>query len=180
MGHYNLILPGVGGSNEQHWQSWLEAELGQCVRIEQQWDRPILNEWVKQTVNTLEKYSSFQIIAHSFGCLTSIATLARFPELKERVKKLVLVAPANPARFSPTGFAHQTTHNFTEYFKGIEINVPNIMLVSENDPWFEFDQVTQFAQNWNAPYLNLGQVGHINTESGFGQFPELLNHLYRS
>lgn len=176
---YNIIVPGVGGSSESHWQTWLEQRLSHTKRVMQQWDQPILNEWIQQWLNAVNMVprKKLQIIAHSFGCLTSIAALAQNPKLQSRIEKLILVAPANPARFSQYGFATRGYNYFFDYFKSLQITVPTVMFISENDPWLSFNDATYFAQKWQVPYVNLGQVGHINVESGFGAFPQLLPYL---
>lgn len=79
-----------------------------------------------------------QIVAHSFGCLTSVAALAEHPELQAQVKKLILVAPANPARFGEAGFARHSLTDYKDYFHQLKINVPTTLLISENDPWLDF------------------------------------------
>ncbi len=176
---HSLIVPGVGGSDHNHWQSWLQRQLMSCSRVQQQdWNAPILSRWVENFVQTLRAApEKVQIIAHSFGCLTSIAALAQHPELAQKVKKLILVAPANPARFAPHGFAQAQQHNYADYFKQLQIDVPTQMLISENDPWLSFQDAQHLAQHWNVPVRNLGAVGHINVDSGFTTFPEILDDL---
>ena len=134
---HNLIVPGVGGSEYQHWQSWLQRQLTSCSRIQQQdWNQPVLNNWVARWVATVEQIQQpLQIIAHSFGCLTSVAALAWHPELQTKVKRLILVAPANPARFGEAGFARDSQQDYSALFQQLHINVPTQMLISENDPW---------------------------------------------
>lgn len=176
----HIIVPGVGGSNEQHWQSILQNQLQHCIRIEQDWHRPILSQWVENWIKTVEKiHSPIQIIAHSFGCLTTIAALEKRPDLSTKIKKLVLVAPANPSRFSEFGFSNPHTSNYLDYFSSIKIDVPAVMLFSENDPWLSKNDAEQLAQKWNIQTKNLGCVGHINVASGFGHFPALKPYLHQ-
>ena len=41
-----LIVPGLGGSGPDHWQTRWESKLSTARRIEQaDWDRPILADW---------------------------------------------------------------------------------------------------------------------------------------
>lgn len=178
---HHLIVPGVGGSDSNHWQSWLQRRLTTSSRVEQQWDRPILDEWVSQWVNAVKNIQApIEIVAHSFGCLTSIAALAAHPELAAKVSKLLLVAPANPARFGEAGFVQDSKTNYQHHFETLHIQVPSIMFISENDPWLEFYDAQNWAKRWNVPAINLGQVGHINVASGFGPFPEILPYLAAS
>lgn len=183
---HTLIVPGVGGSNTDHWQSWLERQLKSSSRVQQDWNHPMLSIWTANLAEALLKApDAVQIVAHSFGCLTSLACLEQYPELNHKVKKLILVAPANPARFGPNGFVLQTEQahdaeaaaNYQDYFLQLQPRVPAEMIISENDPWLAFNDAQQLSQVWNVPSRNLGQVGHINVDSGFGYFSEIFDHL---
>ncbi|TXJ02582.1 MAG: alpha/beta hydrolase [Acinetobacter sp.] len=176
---HSIIVPGVGGSEATHWQSWLQQQLVSSSRVQQKhWDRPVLNEWVAQFVKTVAAVKApVQIIAHSFGCLTAVAALAEHPELNAKVKNLLLVAPANPARFGESGFARHSVGNYQQYFHQLKLAVPTTLLVSENDPWLSYVDALQLAQAWQLTPINLGQVGHVNVAAGFGPFPEILNYL---
>ena len=176
---HSIIVPGVGGSEATHWQSWLQQQLVSSSRVQQKhWDRPVLNEWVAQFVKTVAAVKApVQIIAHSFGCLTAVAALAEHPELNAKVKNLLLVAPANPARFGESGFARHSVGKYQQYFHQLKLAVPTTLLVSENDPWLSYVDALQLAQAWQLTPINLGQVGHVNVAAGFGPFPEILNYL---
>ncbi|AOA57686.1 RBBP9/YdeN family alpha/beta hydrolase [Acinetobacter larvae] len=176
---HSIIVPGVGGSESNHWQTWLQQQLMFSSRVEQKdWQAPVLSTWVEHWVNTVKNApDSLQIIAHSFGCLTSVAALAQHPELAYKVKKMVLVAPANPSRFSAQGFAQAGQLNFADYFRDIQLTVATDLIMSENDPWFAEQDVRALAQHWQLQPRNLGQVGHINVAAGFGPFPEIFEHL---
>ena len=176
---HTIIVPGVGGSDSDHWQSWLQRELMSCSRVQQKdWNLPILKDWMKSFVTLVAKTEApIQIVAHSFGCLTSVAALAQHPELTSKIKKLILVAPANPARFGANGFARNSPNDYATYFHQLKIAVPTEMIISENDPWLNFDDALALAKAWRIKPRNLGQVGHINVASGFGSFPEIYDHL---
>lgn len=175
---HTVIVPGVGGSDEQHWQTWLENSVACSSRVMQaDWNKPILNEWVNQLfqhIQTIKK--PIQIVAHSFGCLTTIAAINQYPVLKHWIDSIILVAPANPTRFNSTGFG-TNTDNFVELFQQFHISIPTLMIISENDPWLEFDDAIAYAKLWNVPYVNQGCAGHINVASGFGAWPEILDHM---
>ena len=176
---HTVIVPGVGGSEHDHWQSWLQRQLKSCSRVQQQdWNKPVLHEWIEQFVKTVQAIQEpIQIVAHSFGCLTTVAALAQHPELNQKIKNLVLVAPANPARFGDTGFARESQNDYQQYFHQLKLQVPTQMIISENDPWLNFQDALQLAKAWKIRPKNLGQVGHINVASGFGPFPEIYDFL---
>ena len=53
---------------------------------------------------------------------------------------------------------------------------------SEDDPWMPLDRARDWAHTWGGGFVNLGRVGHINTESGFGPWPlarQKVDHLVR-
>lgn len=176
---HTVIVPGVGGSEHDHWQSWLQRQLKSCSRVQQQdWNKPLLHAWVEQFVKTVQAIQEpIQIVAHSFGCLTTVAALAQHPELNQKIKNLVLVAPANPARFGDAGFARDSQNDYQQYFHQLKLQVPTQMIISENDPWLNFQDALQLAKAWKIRPKNLGQVGHINVASGFGPFPEIYDFL---
>lgn len=176
---HTVIVPGVGGSEYGHWQSWLQRQLMSCSRVEQQdWNAPVLDTWVEQFRTTVTAIDApLQIVAHSFGCLTTVAALAQYPALHRKVKNLVLVAPANPGRFGEAGFARDSQHDYQNYFHQLKVQVPASMLISENDPWLNAEHALELAQSWQLEPVSLGHVGHINVASGFGPFPELWNYL---
>lgn len=176
---HTVIVPGVGGSEHDHWQSWLQRQLKSCSRVQQQdWNKPVLHTWVEQFVKTVQAIQEpIQIVAHSFGCLTTVAALAQHPELNQNIKNLVLVAPANPARFGDAGFARESQNDYQQYFHQVKLQVPTQMIISENDPWLNFQDALQLAKAWKIRPKNLGQVGHINVASGFGPFPEIYDFL---
>ena len=176
---HTVIVPGVGGSEHDHWQSWLQRQLKSCSRVQQQdWNNPVLHEWIEQFIKTVQAIQEpIQIVAHSFGCLTTVAALAQHPELNQNIKNLVLVAPANPARFGDAGFARESQNDYQQYFHQLKLQVPTQMIISENDPWLNFQDALQLAKAWKIRPKNLGQVGHINVASGFGPFPEIYDFL---
>lgn len=175
---HTVIVPGVGGSDDQHWQSWLEKSLPLSSRVVQEdWNSPILNQWVDKLYHHLNSIKQpIQVVAHSFGCLTAIAALNQYPILRHKLDSLILVAPANPARFSEVGFA-TLTDNYVDLFKQFTLNIPTLMVVSENDPWLAYQDAVRYAKHWNIPFINQGMAGHINVASGFGAWPQIFNYM---
>lgn len=177
---HTVIVPGLGGSDYDHWQSWLQRQLMCCSRVQQRdWDHPLLSEWVKNFVATLSALDTpVQVVAHSFGCLTTVAAIDQHPELSKKIKKIILVAPANPERFGDQGFARNSTNDYSAYFHQIKLKIPTVVMISENDPWLNFEDAKRLAKSWNIRPTNLGKVGHINVASGFGAFPEICSYLF--
>ena len=64
-----LIVPGLGGSGEHHWQTHLQRSLPGAVRVQQaDWDRPDLPAWLARLASAVETRPAGILVAHSLGC----------------------------------------------------------------------------------------------------------------
>ena len=58
--------------------------------------------------------------------------------------------------------------------------IPVYLVASSNDHYCTLERAKEMAQSWGAELINIGAKGHINSESGIGDWPEgqqLLNKL---
>src|SRR5215216_7693769 len=98
-----LIVPGLGNSGPQHWQSLWEKQFG-FTRVEQQdWETPICADWITTLQSYIDKYDPKDVIlvGHSLACAT-IAYWAK--EYNVAIKGALLVAPSDTeAESYPTG-----------------------------------------------------------------------------
>jgi predicted alpha/beta hydrolase family esterase len=179
-----LIVPGFHGSGAVHWQTWLENNLPEAHRVEGiDWESPVLPEWSAAIHRNLDRFDGrVWIVAHSFGCLASSVVAS---ERSEKVAGVIFVAPADPERFSPEGVRDQTVDSAVSDLLPASLieAVPSIVVASENDPWLDFNKARLWAKRWGSQLVNIGKAGHINTESGFGPWPyivELLADLQQS
>jgi len=156
-----VIVPGLHGSGAEHWQSWLHGQVAGSVRVEQDaWSTPDLAAWSERVADTIAALGPgpHVVAAHSFGCLATVHALARRPALD--VAQLLLVAPAEPGRFDVAGLLPQS-----------RLAVGSCVVASDNDPWMSATQAHAWALRWGSDWINLGQAGHINVDSGYGPFP---------
>ena len=72
-----------------------------------------------------------------------------------------MVAPADPASSTSQP---RLPHS--------RLPVPSALLGSDTDPWMAADQARAWARFWGSRFINLGDAGHINAESGFGPLPQ--------
>ena len=47
-----------------------------------------------------------------------------------------------------------------------------MLLASRNDPYCEFERARLFAYAWGAQFMDYGDCGHINADSGLASWPE--------
>ena len=66
-----IIVPGIGGSGEAHWQSrWEKTEPRMRRFIPSSWDRPALEDWIEALDGEVGKSAKAPlIVAHSIACL---------------------------------------------------------------------------------------------------------------
>ncbi|HPG88235.1 MAG TPA: alpha/beta hydrolase, partial [Hyphomicrobium sp.] len=84
----------------------------------------------------------------------------------------LLVAPADPDKFGVADYLPQAPLAF-----------PTIVVASTNDPWMSIERAAHWSGVWSAELINLGAAGHINTDAGFGPWPDgllLIERLRRA
>lgn len=171
MSYRVLVVPGFHGSDEAHWQTWLEKQLPNSQRIDRvDWEMPVVKAWAKAVTRALDEDPvPTVIVAHSFGCLASALAIANRPNLDLAA---VFVAPAQPDRFAAFGERdNPALPSIAQYLPDGTLNVPGLLIGSQNDPWMKLPHAYAWARRWNLIFHDAGEVGHINTESGFGPWP---------
>ena len=156
-----VIVPGLHGSGAGHWQTWLQHQVDGAVRVVQDdWSAPDLERWSDRVADTLAALGPgpHVIVAHSFGCLAAVRAVARDPSLA--VAQMLLVAPAEPDRFDAASVLPPS-----------RLPVRSCVVASDNDPWMSATQAHAWALRWGSDWINLGNAGHINVDSGYGPFP---------
>ena len=171
-----LIVPGYHGSGEGHWQTWLEGELRFCHRVSGiDWERPQVHLWAQEIRReVLASREPLVIVAHSFGCL---ATSVALEGLSDKVAGVIFVAPADPERFTITGPRLNEAANLpsiAQYLPDTPLEVAGLLIASQNDPWMKCQHAYAWAKRWGFEFFNAGMVGHVNVESGHGEWPLIL------
>lgn len=163
-----VTLPGLHGSDIAHWQSWLESEFPDSIRVTQKdWNTPTLEVWTRAAIAVFSRLQHPHVaVAHSFGCLAAVQALqSDFTN----VVGLLLVAPASPGKFNIRSLNRKT------------LKTRSVVVASNTDPWMSANEARALAQDWGSSYINLGDAGHINVESGYGSFDyakQLVNILF--
>jgi hypothetical protein len=49
---------------------------------------------------------------------------------------------------------------------------PSILVASRNDPWIGFDTARGLARRWGSDFVDAGNAGHINADSGLGSWED--------
>lgn len=163
-----VIVPGLGGSGPEHWQSRWEAKLPRARRVEQRdWEHADLGEWVAALIGTVAQCElPAVVVAHSLGVTTFVHAMGDTGI--KGVAGAFLVAPPSdetlaslPAIGAGFGPAPRKA-----------LPVPSMLVASRNDPYASFETGSDYAAAWGSTLLDAGEAGHINTDSGHGPWPE--------
>ncbi len=158
-----VIVPGWRDSGPGHWQSlWAERVVG-SVRVRQDdWVTPSRSAWVRTVADTIlaAPEGDLIVVAHSLGAIA----VSHLPnEAAARINGALLVAPADPERravlndFAPVPYA--------------ELPYRSILVASTNDPFCPVRLAGAFARAWASEFVRVPKAGHINVESGHGEWP---------
>ena len=166
-----LILPGWQSSGPDHWQSCWERGHG-YQRVEQHdWMRPLRGDWIARLEDVLlsrqvEPDEPAVLVAHSLGCML-VAAWAAHSRNTHRVKGALLVAPPDVERDD----LRQMLPGWSPA-PSQALPFRTVVFASSNDPFCAFERARQFAAAWDAELIAAGPRGHLNAESGLGDWPQ--------
>jgi uncharacterized protein len=162
-----LMVPGQFNSGPQHWQSRWETKLSTARRVEQaDWDVPERDAWTAEIANAVNAADRpVVLVAHSLGVA---AVVQAVPSFRQRVAGAFLVAPPD---LENTGAAPEWLARFGPYPSG-PLPFPSLLIASRNDSWCTFEIAEDIAAAWGSLLIDAGDAGHINSEAGYGPWPE--------
>ncbi|TPG26591.1 RBBP9/YdeN family alpha/beta hydrolase [Variovorax guangxiensis] len=157
-----VIVPGWRDSGPGHWQSLWAEGLSNAVRVEQDdWVSPRRESWVRAIGDLiLAQDAPVVVAAHSLGC---IATAHLPAKVTARIAGALLVAPADPERraslndFAPVPYA--------------ALPYRSVVVASSNDPFCPVRLAGAYARAWGSEFVRMQNAGHINLDSGHGDWP---------
>ena len=169
------LLPGWLNSDASHWQSRWKALHGDH-RVEQHdWQRPLRGDWqARLEEELLGAAAPITLVAHSLGCIL-VAAWAAHSRQTAKVRAALLVAPGDlerdDLRQMIPGWAPIVRHR---------LPFPALLVAADDDPYCDAQRSRGMAADWGARFVDRGPGGHLNGESGLGDWPEgraLLNEL---
>jgi predicted alpha/beta hydrolase family esterase len=156
-----VIVPGWHEAGAGHWQSlWAEQVHGAVCIEPEEGSSPKLAAWLAALeAQVLAAEGPVVIAAHGLGCIAT----AHLPEaVAKRVSAALLVAPTDPERravltdFTPVPFTR--------------LPYRSIVVASSNDPACPVRLAGAFARGWGSEFVRMQNAGHINGESGHGDW----------
>jgi predicted alpha/beta hydrolase family esterase len=171
-----LFVPGLGGSPPDHWQTRWEKKLSTGRRVEQEdWQRPSLEGWTRRIAEEVARSGKagrpVVLITHSLGSLAAVHAAPLLPQ--GLVAGAYLITPPSDAiiaglpeidvAFVPVPMA--------------PLPFASVLVASRSDPYGSLADAEAKAKAWGSTFVDAGDAGHINMESGHGPWPEGLMRL---
>ncbi|MDQ0045627.1 RBBP9/YdeN family alpha/beta hydrolase [Variovorax boronicumulans] len=170
-----LLLPGWQNSGPGHWQTIWESIHGDR-RVEQhEWMRPLRGDWsARLEEEVLAAPGPVAFAAHSLGCIL-VAAWAAHSRNTHKVAGALLVAPGDVERED----LRQLIPGWAPIVRQ-PLPFSSVLIAANDDPYCEASRSRQLAKDWGARFVDAGKGGHLNAESGLGDWPEgrqLLNDI---
>ncbi|MFN2562560.1 MAG: RBBP9/YdeN family alpha/beta hydrolase [Jatrophihabitans sp.] len=170
-----LVLPGWMGSGAGHWQTVLEDQLRAAGRTTSRpafadLDNPDLAEWLDALRAALAPLPAdgFDVVAHSLGAVLWLHHVAD-PGDSPRAARVLLVAPPSPrtsiaeiASFFPPPL------DVDQVRRGAD---GTVLVAGDDDPYLPEGIAAAYGLPLKIATTVVPGGGHINVESGFGEWP---------
>jgi predicted alpha/beta hydrolase family esterase len=177
-----VLVPGLRGHVEDHWQTRLAASLPGARMV-----TPLgrTNAGLRARVTLLDHVveqvaGPVILVAHSAGVLVTAHWAAQYSPT--RVVGALLVTPPTLAAELPPEYpsiAELRAHGWLPIPRQ-PLPFPSIVAASSDDPLTNPVRLGSLAASWGSRVHDLGAVGHLNPASGFGDWPgavELIGQL---
>lgn len=161
-----LVLPGFGNSGPGHWQTLWETRHPEWRRVDLgQWDAPVCASWIAKLDDAIRHCAAPPVlVAHSLACLL-VAHWAG--QSTSPIAGAFLVAIPEPAS---TSFP-ATARGFTPV-PMTQLKFPTLVVASVNDSFGSIGHAHACATAWGSRCVDVGKAGHINADSGLGDWRE--------
>jgi predicted alpha/beta hydrolase family esterase len=169
-----LLLPGWLDSDAAHWQSRWEQRHGFQRLVQDDWQWPLRGDWMARLDDVLRDTSPRAVlVAHSLGCQL-IAAWAAHSRHTAQVRAALLVAPPDTER-------DDTPPQLFNWRPIVRQRLPfaSLVVTSADDPYCATLQAQQMASDWGSELICIGARGHINGESGLGDWDDGIAMLER-
>lgn len=178
-----VVVPGWNGSGPGHWQSWLEQELSPTGRQLRRppfadVDKPDLAEWLAALRSCVADLPAdgYDVVAHSLGSVLWLHHVAD-PGSSPRAARVLLVAPPSPrtadpeiADFFPPPADVDTVRRGAD---------GTVLVAGSDDPFLPEGVAEAYGRPLKMATTIVENGGHLNTESGYGEWPAVVDWCNR-
>ncbi|WP_334194566.1 RBBP9/YdeN family alpha/beta hydrolase [Pararhodobacter sp.] len=162
-----VMVPGIGNSGPDHWQSqWQRLWPSVCRTAPDSWDRPDLGDWIAALERAVAAAPRPPVLlCHSLGCLLFAQWRA--------ASALPVAAAFLVAVPDPEGPAFPGAARAFGLLPGAGFGAqPVLAVASDDDPYDPGGKAIGWAEAQGARALRLGARGHLNGAAKLGEWPE--------
>jgi predicted alpha/beta hydrolase family esterase len=174
-----LLLHGIDGSGPEHWQHWLAGKLTEAGRevrfpVLPGAASPVLEDWLTALTAALQGLpdDGFDVVAHSLGAALWMHH-AIAPGDSPRPARVALVAlpasdliPAVASSFVPVPMDIDAIRKAAD---------GTVLVGADNDPFCPGGIARVYGARLKMAVTVVAGGGHLNTESGYGPWPAVLD-----
>jgi predicted alpha/beta hydrolase family esterase len=174
-----VVVPGWNGSDDDHWQTWLERELRSAGRETRRppfadVDHPDVTTWLDTLRATLSGLpdDGFDVVAHSLGAVLWLHHVAA-PGDSPRPSRVALISPPSPrttideiAQFFPPPLDIDTVRRSAD---------GTVLVAGDADPYLPEGIAAAYGLPLKMATTIVPGAAHINVEDGFGEWPAVLD-----
>ncbi|WP_200935673.1 alpha/beta hydrolase [Rhodanobacter sp. Soil772] len=176
-----VIVPGLRDHVAEHWQTLLAERLPRSRTVP-----PLETDKLSRAarVNALQSVVAavegpIVFVAHSAGVMITIHWAAEHGS-NRAIHGALLAAPADLELPMPPAYPALDALRAGGWLPLPRAQLPfrSIVAASSNDPLGEASRIAGFARDWGSKLVDLGEVGHLNPASGYGDWPEATHHIH--
>lgn len=177
-----LIFHGTHGSPQGNWFQWLQEHL-----MMQGWqvavptlptpDNQSLKNWITALQKQITALDNLDlVVGHSLGATFALKLIeADIIAPKQLILVSTLINKINNAEYDSLNQSF-IAEDFN-WQKILKIKANITILHGDNDPYVPLDQPETVAEKLQTDLTLIKNGGHLNTESGYNQFPEILEFI---
>ncbi|MDP9975336.1 putative alpha/beta hydrolase family esterase [Variovorax paradoxus] len=168
-----LIVPGLREHVADHWQTLLAARLPRVRTVPPlEHDKLSCMARVDAIAQALQDIDGpVVLVAHSAGAIMVVHWAQS--HRADRIRGALLATPADLETPLPAGYPTLDALNDNGWLPipRAPLPFPSIVAASSNDPLAQLERARGLAQSWGSRLVELGAVGHLNPQAGFGDWP---------
>ncbi|QRY64193.1 alpha/beta hydrolase [Gordonia sp. PDNC005] len=171
-----VVVPGLRGAAPAHWQELYAARTPGTVTVgfppKDRWhDLHARTALIEDAVAAVD--GSVILLAHSAGVLATVHWARTAGMSTDSVIGAVLATPPDFDVDWPEPHPRPTelaAEGWTPIPRA-RLPFPSILAASRNDPLARMRSSAGLAEVWGSRLVDLGDAGHLNPASGFGEWP---------
>lgn len=157
-----ILVPGIGETGPDHWLSRWQSKLATAHRVHASPDHAHDVAALQKAVAD-ERALPVVLVCHALGCSAALRAAHGF--VQGRVRGAFLVAPPSDA------FLHRQATGFAP-IPHTKLPFPAVLIASRNDPAAVYSGSEALASALGASFVDAGEAGGLDSEAGFGPWPE--------